>query len=305
MIVEFLQIQIPNDRTSGIRTFATPMLTNKFVEICSTPLTTAPRQFIPLAYQQTSNGEWFLLFDSGFGDNNRMLIFVTDQALQLLANSEDWFCAGTFSVCQEILFQLYTVHARLGQSLRIFALLPNKTRETYNRFFRELSHLPPETTYQRSYLISSLPQLMQRRRPFQMPISLDVFFIWHQMFGKDSSSWLRRPLQQWWSVRSPSMYDNGYCICAPPPDDVIDVFERLSDLIRLQYGEEADELLDYFESTYIGRYRRNAPRAVPMFQIGMWNMFHRTHQEMPRTNNHIEGGIEGSKGYAHVTIVLK
>ena len=38
LIVEFLQIPIPTDRTSGIRTLATQMLINKFVEICSTPL---------------------------------------------------------------------------------------------------------------------------------------------------------------------------------------------------------------------------------------------------------------------------
>ena len=44
LIVQFLQIQIPTDRASGTRTCATPMLTNKFVEICSTPLTTAPRR---------------------------------------------------------------------------------------------------------------------------------------------------------------------------------------------------------------------------------------------------------------------
>ena len=44
MIVEFLQIQIPPDRTSGTRTCATQMLTNTIVEICSTPLTTGPRR---------------------------------------------------------------------------------------------------------------------------------------------------------------------------------------------------------------------------------------------------------------------
>ena len=42
MIVEFLQIQIPADRTSWTRTRATQMLTNT---ICrKTPLTTAPRR---------------------------------------------------------------------------------------------------------------------------------------------------------------------------------------------------------------------------------------------------------------------
>ena len=39
-----MQIQIPTNRTSGIRTRATQMLTNTIVEKCSTPLTTAPRR---------------------------------------------------------------------------------------------------------------------------------------------------------------------------------------------------------------------------------------------------------------------
>ena len=41
--MEFLRIQIPTDRTSGTRTRSTQILTYKFVEICSTLLTTAPR----------------------------------------------------------------------------------------------------------------------------------------------------------------------------------------------------------------------------------------------------------------------
>ena len=44
LIIEFLQIQIPTDRTSGTRTRATQMLTNTIVETCSTRLTTAPRR---------------------------------------------------------------------------------------------------------------------------------------------------------------------------------------------------------------------------------------------------------------------
>ena len=43
-LAEFLQILIPTDRTNGTRTRATQILTYKFVEICSTPLTTAPRR---------------------------------------------------------------------------------------------------------------------------------------------------------------------------------------------------------------------------------------------------------------------
>ena len=33
---------------------------------------------IPMVYQQTANNEQFLLFDSGFGDDNQMLIFASN-----------------------------------------------------------------------------------------------------------------------------------------------------------------------------------------------------------------------------------
>ena len=57
-----------------------------------------------------------------------------------------------------------------------------------------------------------------------------------------------------------------------PPNDVVDAFERLTDVIRNQYADETDGLLDYFEDTYIGRFRRNAARAIPIFPIHMWNV---------------------------------
>ena len=74
-----------------------------------------------------------------------------------------------------------------------------------------------------------------------------------------------------------------------PPNTVIEAFEELIDVIRLQFLGEADQFIDYFDDTYIGRFRRNAPRRQPMFSIELWNMFHRTQDELPRTNNNIEG----------------
>ena len=38
-----------------------------------------------------------------------------------------------------------------------------------------------------------------------------------------------------------------------------------------------------------GQFRRNAARRPPVFPINLWNMFHRTDAELPRTNNSIEG----------------
>ena len=74
-----------------------------------------------------------------------------------------------------------------------------------------------------------------------------------------------------------------------PPGNVIAGFEELPDLIRDTYHGEMDDLLDYFEETYIGPYRRNAKRRPPLFALDFWNMFHRTFDELSRPNNHVEG----------------
>ena len=95
---------------------------------------------LPMEYQQTSVGQRFLLFDSGVDDHDRIFVFGTDQALQLLANSDDWFGEGTFTVCPEVFFQLYTVHVKLaGRALPcIYVLLPNKQGFTYTQLFRHV-----------------------------------------------------------------------------------------------------------------------------------------------------------------------
>ena len=54
-----------------------------------------------------------------------------------------------------------------------------------------------------------------------------------------------------------------------PPNDAVNAFKRLTELVRNQYGDATDGVLDYFEDTYIGRFRRNAARATPNFPIQM------------------------------------
>ena len=78
-----------------------------------------------------------------------------------------------------------------------------------------------------------------------------------------------------------------------PPHDVQNSLNQLAALIHDQYGNVADGVLDYFEDNYVGRFRVNAPRGIPTFPIDFWNMFHRTDDELPRTNNAVEGWYRG------------
>ena len=49
------------------------------------------------------------------------------------------------------------------------------------------------------------------------------------------------------------------------------------------------DLLEYFENTYIGIEKGNGDRSEPMFPIKIWNSYDNVINDLPRTNNAIEG----------------
>ena len=72
-----------------------------------------------------------------------------------------------------------------------------------------------------------------------------------------------------------------------PEEEVPDAFEELID-----DDDFPQELVDYFAKTYIGPTRgrgANRRRLEPMFAIAEWNVMEHTLQNMPRTNNNVEG----------------
>ena len=107
------------------------------------PPTPANREDIPdlpSAYRTTTNGDPFLVYDSGVEDEERIFLFASQDALQFLADSEHWYADGTFKVCPEISFQLYTIHGQRDGRIFpcVFSLFPNKNENTYIRLFEQL-----------------------------------------------------------------------------------------------------------------------------------------------------------------------
>ena len=95
---------------------------------------------LPQVHRTTANGDPFLVYDSSVGDEERIFVFASQDALQVLANSQHWYAVGTFSVCPKIFFQLYAIHGRRDGTTFpcVFSLLPNKNENTYNRLFEQL-----------------------------------------------------------------------------------------------------------------------------------------------------------------------
>ena len=69
-----------------------------------------------------------------------------------------------------------------------------------------------------------------------------------------------------------------------PPAEITEAFEMLLE----ELPDEAMPVASYYENTYIGRRQRRG-RREPTFPHALWSVFDRVDEELPRTNNAVEG----------------
>ena len=150
------------------------------------------------------------------------------------------------------IFQIYTIHAQINGRILpcIYAFLPNKTKETYTRLFREVEqHVANSPTdilmdFERAAL-NSFGQVYPNIE-FKGSFYHFSSNIWkhienlglqnHYQDDEDFALWLRMLS----------------ALAFVPPNDVIRYFELLIDEIRNNFNYECDDLIDYFEDTDIG-----------------------------------------------------
>ena len=72
--------------------------------------------------------------------------------------------------------------------------------------------------------------------------------------------------------------------------------------VKQKVLKNGQAVIDYFEDTYIGRLRPGGHRRVPIFDLGLCNMYNQTLDDLPRTNNAVEGwhrSFQGNVGAYH------
>lgn len=89
-----------------------------------------------------------------------------------------------------------------------------------------------------------------------------------------------------------------------PSQNIGQVLAAICDRIRRNFGDVTEEMLVYFEGTYIGSFCVDAPRGDPLFSMELRNMFHRTDAEFQRTNNRVEGWQRSFQGHLHHAILV-
>ena len=177
-----------------------------------------------------------------------------------------------------------------------FSLLPNKNENTYNRLFEQLLQLVNNlgngandvlVDFERSTINAFQNRNIEVQGCFYH-LSANIWKHTQQLGLSQRYNQEEEFALQIRMLPALAFLQTG---------DVIEGFEELGDTIRILYNDVADDLLQYLEDTYIGRYRRNAPRHPPLFASNLWNIFNRTDDELPRANNSVEGWHRSFQGH--------
>ncbi|KAE9536180.1 hypothetical protein AGLY_007403 [Aphis glycines] len=224
---------------------------------------------------KTIDGNLFLQYDSGI-NTERILIFSTTRLLYLMTQCDNWFCDGTFSSAPSLFYQLYTIHAVQYSNVlpSVYILLPNKKENTFKRMFQALKTIDPDLSPKTimvdfekgamNAITSEFPEAKLKTAGLQKKYIDDVTF----------------------ALQIRKLPSLAYV----PENKVIESYEKLLDT---KYFIENDELLspilNYFDDTWIGRTDRRKKRRSPTFKISIWNCYSLVSEDLPRTNNAVEG----------------
>ena len=234
-------------------------------------------------FNVSSTGEPFVHYDNG--RENRIIIFGTRGSLDFLQNSENWFMDGTFSTVPPQFPQLYTVHG-LQQGRNVvgaYPLLTNKRLETYAELLTQIQILTNHVNPHSIMVDFEQAMIGATRNVYPLvPQKGCLFHLSKNIYRKVQDLGLSQLYLDDEQFRT-----NIRMIAALsflPIEDTIQAFEVLAN----NAGNDEQPIMDYFETTYIGELRRGR-RLRPLFPHALWNMNMRVQEDLPRTNNDLEG----------------
>ena len=229
---------------------------------------------IPAVITLTGKSVQFLAFDSGPDTESRVLVFATDENMDILKQSAHWFSDGTFKTAPPLFDQLFVIHGQFNGIILplVYCLMPNRKEETYDVLFNflasKLEDFEPQTMLSdfevasRKSFNTYFPGSTQRGCYFHLMQS-----VWrHVQQEPEILNKYKRETDFACKIR----YLTALAFC--PIRKVIKDFESLQ---KLQFFKENRDLLQplmtYFEHTWIGA-KRGTRRSKPLFALDLWNV---------------------------------
>ena len=240
---------------------------------------------IPQSYSLI-NDETFLLRDIGQGED-RILIFGTQGNVEVLASADTWGADGTFKICPAIFCQVYTIHAHQNGFVLpcLYCLLPDKSRGTYARMWEAVKELLPEGRYPKTVITDfEVGAYVAAVETFpDAEPALCYFHLGQSVDRKVNDAGLKQRYADdaYFRIRVKSMCALAFL----SPEKVPAAFGS----IEVQHRDDEIELVQYFESNYIGRRNPNGNgRRNPRYPLTAWNVYERRQHGRTRTNNSVE-----------------
>jgi len=250
---------------------------------------------LPEEFTVTDRGERFLIHDSGPG-TQRFLIFATTRNMELLARSQNWYSDGTFKTAPPLFQQVYTIHVRQHGTVipAVYVLMNERSTNAYVRVLTELKNIRPDLNPSTVMTDFEQAALLAFRKIFPNVEQQGCLF--------HLSQCIWRRLSQTGDLQTRDTSDSQFALeirqlaalAFVPVDQVVAAFEALQDSqFYIDNEAEIRDLLSYFEDNWIGRPNRRGQRLDAIFPLSLWNVYNAALQDLPKTNNAVEGWHRG------------
>ena len=231
-----------------------------------------------------------ILFDSGREDPKRIIVLGDRDLANDMNTANLVFADGTFDKAPELFYQLYSFHIPVGNSFPavIYCLLPDKTKEIYEKVTEIILQICPEFAPSRLLIDFELAVIRAFKSKFpDMDISGCFFHLNQSIIRKLNSIGLKLRYER--EVEFQKKVKSLAALSFVPEQQVPDIFEQLVECFD-ENDDQENELLTYFSTNYIqGIELRHGRRRPPLFNIGLWNHYESALKAEPRTTNCCEG----------------
>jgi len=244
------------------------------------------------------NHERFLLYDNNNESNERIIIFATDECLRYLAEADEWYMDGNFTLAPTFFQQLYVIRVQVRGIFitTIFCLLQNKSQKTYENVFNIILekcadiNLNPCPNVLNIDFEKAVINAAKNILGHHIKIQGCFYHLCQSTHRKIQSLGLEKHYRE-------NEFFSTFCrmldgLAFLPINDV----PRGLIYLKTIMPQEANELMEYFDSTYIGgriiknNTRSNVIRRTPAaFPPSVWNVHEVTLNDGQRTNNQTEG----------------
>ncbi|XP_014297673.1 uncharacterized protein LOC106693620 [Microplitis demolitor] len=210
-----------------------------------------------------------------------------------LSQCEIWAGDGTFRSVPALFKQLYSLHAVIDEHTLplVYILSSRKCKTVYQQILEKIKELLPDNIKLCRMLTDYELSFVNAFKNVFIDVHISGCFfhytqcVWRNVQAKGLHELYDKNIRIAENIRM------LMAIAFVPTNDVIAAYnELIKSKGYIQYENELSEILDYFESTWIGILKRNkVDRNEPLFEIKLWNCYSSVLNDETRSNNGIEG----------------